>query len=121
VTNPKTRGDGALANVSRLRQVSFAIMLVVGGLLLMEGAARAWLALSARPTARGLPDRAPDRTRVSPAEYRENLRAMIGAARDPIRSGLLRYLMVEPGHANPLGSRLIAEALADRILETGGP
>ena len=38
-------------------------------------------------------------------------------ARDPIRSGLLRYLMVEPVHASPLGNRLIAEAVAARIRE----
>ena len=38
-------------------------------------------------------------------------------ARDPIRSGLLRYLMVEPVHASPLGNRLIAEAVGAQILE----
>jgi lysophospholipase L1-like esterase len=42
-------------------------------------------------------------------------------SRDPVRRGLLRYLMVEPVHANPLGNRLIAEALAARILEGQGP
>ena len=51
MTNPTTRGDGALANVTLRRQVSFAIVLVAGGLLLIEGAARVWLALSARPLA----------------------------------------------------------------------
>jgi lysophospholipase L1-like esterase len=46
VTNPKARGDGALANVSLRRQVSFGILLIAAGLLLIEGAARVWLALS---------------------------------------------------------------------------
>ena len=42
-------------------------------------------------------------------------------ARDPIRSGLLRYLMVEPVHPSPLGNRLIAEAVGARILGGRGP
>ena len=42
-------------------------------------------------------------------------------ARDPIQSGLLRYLMVEPVHASPLGNRLIAEAVGARILAEQGP
>ena len=50
VTN-RRRGGGALANVSLRRQVWFAILLVAAGLLLIEGAARVWLALSSRPLA----------------------------------------------------------------------
>ena len=42
-------------------------------------------------------------------------------ARDPIQSGLLRYLMVEPVHASPLGNRLIAEAVGARILAERAP
>jgi len=160
-----------------------------------------------RPDERTLPDRTPRSTRVSPAEFRENLLAMIRAARgagarvllldlvligpvfreaiaeiarqeeipwldgreilraglddllagrryqreraeidrfwdqeveqyrfvyydeafyrklarDPVRSALLRYLMVEPVHPNPLGNRLIAQAVAERILEVRSP
>jgi lysophospholipase L1-like esterase len=53
VTNPKKRGDAdaTLATVSLLRQVSFAILLVAAGLLLIEGAARVWLALASQPRA----------------------------------------------------------------------
>lgn len=51
MTDPKTRGDDTLANVSLRRQVSFAIALVAAGLLLIEGAARLWLALTAPPPA----------------------------------------------------------------------
>jgi lysophospholipase L1-like esterase len=35
---------------------------------------------------------------------------------DPIWSGLLRYLMIEPVHPNPLGNRIIAEAVGREIL-----
>ncbi len=51
MTNPKARGDGALAGVSLRKQVSFAILLFAAGLLLIEAAARVWLALSSRPLA----------------------------------------------------------------------
>jgi lysophospholipase L1-like esterase len=37
-------------------------------------------------------------------------------AADPTRSALLRYLMVEPVHASPLGNRLIAQSVAAHIL-----
>jgi lysophospholipase L1-like esterase len=47
VANPNGRGDGALANLSLRKQVGFAIVLIAGGLLLIEAAARVWLALSA--------------------------------------------------------------------------
>ena len=42
-------------------------------------------------------------------------------ARDPVRSGLLRYLMVEPVHPSPLGNRLIAQAVGGQILAERGP
>jgi lysophospholipase L1-like esterase len=51
VTNPKARGEATLATVSLRRQVGFAILLVAVGLLLIEAAARAWLALAEPPAA----------------------------------------------------------------------
>ena len=47
MANPKGWGGEALANVSLRKQVWFAIVLIAAGLLLIEVAARAWLALSA--------------------------------------------------------------------------
>lgn len=39
---------------------------------------------------------------------------------DPVWRGLLRYLMVEPVHAGPLGNRLIAEAVAEQVRAASG-
>lgn len=42
-------------------------------------------------------------------------------SQDPVWRGLLRYLMVEPIHPNPLGQRLIAEAVGRQILAQSSP
>ena len=39
---------------------------------------------------------------------------------DPVWRDLLRYLMIEPVHANPLGNRLIAERVGESILSVAG-
>jgi len=61
-----------------------------------------------------------DLLEYNPVYFDEQLYRTLFA--DPTWSGLLRYLLIEPVHPNPLGNRIIAEAVGREILsDPGGP
>ena len=61
-----------------------------------------------------------DLLEYNPVYFDEQLYCTLFA--DPTWSGLLRYLLIEPVHPNPLGNRIIAEAVGREILsDPGGP